>query len=373
LTSLLRSLLTDAERRYSETLDQWLALEPELPKEAATYAAGVRTRLLERGLNHARRLLADPDLEHPQLAKQFFIEYKRLAELVQLVEENSFLALKRFNLDDRFASALLARICQECGITGDAPLCSATSAQYYFTHLFLNVVFVPCTETTRLLGLSDLFHELGHLQAARHKTVLVDPLLGLVDSEFDDIVRQARQNSWPDPLIRTLESARDRWRGSWLIEFVSDMVATYWVGPAYAWSNVRLCGAMSPDLYGDQNSHPADSARAHGIGVILRRLAFNTEADEIDRQWLELIQLAGDTEPATYKLSYPQHLIDRFAQATVAACRTLGLVPYGNPIASNRTVAALLNEAWTRFRNDPAGYPAWEHAEFDALRQQVGI
>jgi hypothetical protein len=348
-------------------------LESGLPKEATAYASGLRTRLVERGLNHVRRLLLDPDLEHPSLAKQFFIEYKRLAELIQLVEENSLLALKRFNLDDRFASALLARICQESGVSGETPLCSTTSPQYYFTLPLLNVVFVPCTETSRLLGLADLFHELGHLVAARHRHALVDSLLGLVDSELDELVRQARQSSWPDALIKALGSARDRWRGPWLVEVVSDLVATYLAGPAYGWSNIRLCGAMSPDLFGDQSSHPADSARAYGIGALLRRLGFDIEADAIDQQWRELVDLAGDTEPPTFRLSYPQQLIEKLAQASVDTCGALGLVPYGKLSTGSQTVAALLNEAWTRFRDDPAAYPTWEHRELGILRQQFGI
>jgi hypothetical protein len=70
-------------------------------------------------------LLRDPGIQHPQFAKNYYYDYKRLAELVQAMEEGPVLALGRFSTEDRMVTMLVQRICDEAGYPFDKPLCSA--------------------------------------------------------------------------------------------------------------------------------------------------------------------------------------------------------------------------------------------------------
>jgi len=152
------------------------------------------------------------------------------------------------------------------------------------------------------------------------------------------------------------------------------MLAAYWAGPAYGEANIRLCGAMSPDLFAEQESHPADNARAQAIGIVLTELGFHNEAEAIEQEWQELVELAGDNEPSTYQLTYPTKLLTALAVETVSACRSMSLLPHAkDPAANPGTVSGMLNDAWSEFALNPSRYPDWERGKLERLRREFGI
>jgi hypothetical protein len=366
--SLLHRLLIDLQRRCSDTLDTWNKVEPTLEPEAKRYAEAIRQNLLERAGAHVDRLLKDPDLGDPQFARSFYIDYKRVVELIQQIEEGSLLAICRYRAEDRFATLLVDQIATEIGYPKPAPLCSATSTQYFFAHTGLDLIFVPCAEPYRLLGLSDLYHELAHFLLYRSSAQFLLPIEAEIDLYFDQAVRDARQKGWVQTLIDELEAYRKSWKRDWMIEFGADMVAAYCAGPAYGWANVRLCSNVSADLFAGAPSHPADAARASGIDAVLRRIGCSTEAAEIEGEWKELLGLTAQAKPQGFDLAYPQPLLDKLADSVVGACTNVGLKPYPQKPTSGIDVTCTLNDAWKEFRTKPANFAAWEHRTVTQLK-----
>jgi len=357
--SLLHRLLIDLQRRCSEVLDMWKAVEPTLPPEAKQYAETIRQKLLERAAAHVDRLLRDPDLTDPGFARSFYIDYKRIVELIQQLEEGSLLAICHYRKEDRFASLLVDQITTEIGYPKPAPLCSATSTQYFFAHTGLDLIFLPCAEPYRLLGLSDLYHELAHFLLFRFSSQFLDPVEVEIDLYFDQAVKDARQKGWVQTLIDELEAYRKGWKRDWMIEFGADMVAAYCAGPAYGWANVRLCSNVSDDLFAGDSTHPADAARASGIDVVLRRIGCTNDATEIETEWSELLGLTAQAKPQGFDLAYPQPLLDKLADCIVAACKSVGLKPYAQ-LTGGIDVTGLLNDAWKEFRTKPSSFAVWE-------------
>jgi hypothetical protein len=366
--SLLHRLLIDLQRRCSEALDIWRKVEPTLEPEAKQYAERIRQRLLERAALHVERLLNDPDLTDPQFARSFYIDYKRVVELIQQIEEGSLLAICRYRAEDRFASLLVDQIATEIGYPKPAPLCSATSTQYFFAHTGLDLIFVPCAEPYRLLSLSDLYHELAHFLLFRFSAQFLAPVEAAIDVYFDQAVKDARQKGWVQSLIDELEAHRKSWKRDWRIEFGADMVAAYCAGPAYGWANVRLCSNVSADLFAGASTHPADAARASGIEIVLRRINCVNDAAEIDTEWKELVALTSQAKPQGFDLTYPQALLEKLADCIVAACQTVGLKPYDQSAVSGVNVTGLLNQAWREFRSKANGFTAWEQNAISQLK-----
>ena len=161
MASLLHNLLLDLRRRGRCVLKELAALEDILPVEFNAHRREVAERLT-RALGVVDRMLSDPDLADPLLEPNFFIDFKRLSELILNVEDSSLLILKRCSPEDRFLSALLQQICREVGYKDSPPLCSALSFQYFQALMGMDIIMTPQNQASELLALPDLYHELAH-------------------------------------------------------------------------------------------------------------------------------------------------------------------------------------------------------------------
>ena len=112
MASLLHSLLLDLKRRGQFVLKELGALETTLPGNFETHRTEAAERI-KRAIGMVEHMLIDPDLANPHLEPNFFIDFKRLSELILNIEDSSLLILKRCSPEDRFLSALLKQICEE--------------------------------------------------------------------------------------------------------------------------------------------------------------------------------------------------------------------------------------------------------------------
>jgi hypothetical protein len=373
MASLLHHLLHDVAQRCSYLTSELDRVKAGLPPEARTYRDKMAARL-QRAAQHVARLLNDPGIQHPQFAKNYHYDYKRLAELVQAMEEGPVLALGRFSAEDRMVTMAVHRICEETGYPYDKPLCSAMSAQYYWALIGMDLIFVPCSEPLHLLGLADLYHELAHFVLYRRSSSLIVPSEQIVDEYFDQAVRDGRQNGWPQRSVEALDEYRGRWKRSWYLEFASDILATYWAGPAYGWANIRLCTNMSSELFSIDAEHPADDARAKAIEMMLRRMHWDVEAGRINTRWNELLALTGQTAPQEYTLAYPPKLMDELADFLFAEYQRIGLTTWSqHATATGIQVTKLLNDAWDEFESRPETFATFERQNVQALRRAFGL
>lgn len=359
MQSLVYSLLYDLRQRCSYLLAELAQLEPKLPSEAQQYFRWLHAEVNQRQ-QEIELVLADPDLMHPRLAKQYHSAYKGMAQRLAIIEEKSFQALRHFDGGSQFLTRLVAKICAEGGYPADAPLCSTLSTGYYWAIPWANLIFASPSEATHLLALPDIYHELGHFILDRFRKDFVLQLLRLIDAHFQKLITAYRLKNWPVQSLAQLDDCRLRWMSSWHVEFACDVIAVYWVGPAFGWTNIRVCANISDKIFEGSSGHPADDARAKLIEETLRYLGLGAAADELAAAWREFIRASGQVPPQEYQLLYPPELIKQVAELTAQTCRQMGLIPHEPVASADANVAALMNSAWSSFRNNPETFAADE-------------
>lgn len=363
MATLLTELLHDAVQRADDIVHSLEAIESRGSKEVDAY----RDKM--KGLaTHARKLinglLSDPDIDDANYATNYFREYCHFARLLRGLEDLPLLVLKRFTDSDQIATDVMSAICSESGYPYSAPICSAISSQYFWTMPDMDLVFIPCLEPDHVLGLPDIYHELGHILLFREETRLVYPAYSIVDDYYDRLKDEGTRLNWPAASLEQVEEYQHNWRSSWLLEFASDLIATYLVGPSFGWCNIRTATNLGGELFVGTDSHPADDARAKAIGMMLAEIEFGESRKRIQQRWDELVKLAVESPSPRYELAYPDELLSKLTRFYRTECENLGLSQFATD-AKDKPVRNMIHDCWTQFRNNPETYGAFERALLD--------
>ncbi len=369
MATLLRELFHDVTRRASEIASELSKMQGSIPAEVEAYRSSMEQRA-SAAATLASGMAVDPDLDNPNFAVNFFRDYKDVARLVQGLEHLPLLVLRRFDEQDRRITQIVGKICDEIDYPYDAPICSSLSSQYYWTVAGMDLIFVPCLEPDHLLGLPDIYHELGHIILYLEERAFVFPALSIVDRHFDKLVADGVRGNWPRQSIDQLEEFRHRWRLSWLLEFGADLIATYTSGPVFGWCNIRTSTNLGGELFGGNETHPADDARATTIGLMLERMGEHDAADRIRVRWSELVSLSGESLPPRYDVAYPVALQQELVDFIYLDCERLGLRRWGARDAATN-VGGAVDEAWETFRNHPANFGDHERRGLATLTAHV--
>jgi hypothetical protein len=333
--------------------------------------------MVERIRRDAAQLLADPSLGEPALRRNHLHLYKRWQELALLVESYPLPFIERYAEPDQWLTRLCRRLAEHVRWPALTPLVAALSNQYYWTMPDFNLICAPATEGTTLLGLPDLCHELGHILLVHHETTLTGDFVRELAAYIEHEQRRVAAQQRPPEYRRLYNLLFAQWHDAWLREFVSDMIATYLVGPAFGWQHVRLCAGRSQDAYhpalGETAEHPANEARLRGVLAALELMGWQEVGARIGALWQDYLDVSGETRPADYAVCYPQTLIASLAQRTVGGCRALGLRGFGPDLDPLKTgdIPALLDEAWKRFLIAPECYADWERRQLGILEQDL--
>jgi hypothetical protein len=351
-------------------LQELAVLENDLPVDFNAHRVKVVQRLT-RALTLVDDLLVDPDLADPLLEPNFFMDFKRLSELILNVEDSSLLILKRCSQEDRFLSALLQQICREVGYKDPAPLCGALSFQYFQALMGMDIIMTPQTQASELLALPDLYHELAHFVLFRRRADFEVPLLGLIHKFFADAIRKGKQQGLPKASLEIIRDNHVLWTGSWHVEFACDMVATYWCGPAYGLANLRL-SATRGDPYQDSTTHPADDARRAGIECVLKLAGEAKAASETDNLWHDLKRLSPSVQPPGYAKRYSTRLLERLAECIYEACTKAGFRRFADQQRQEDAfVSRAVSDAWKAFQHDAGVFPTFESSAIEKLKSQL--
>jgi hypothetical protein len=358
---------------------------------------------LERVRRSASQLASSPDLGSQALLPIYVRQYKRLYEEVSLVEAYLIPFVERYNQQDRLLTGACRLLAEQVGWPLKAPLVGSFSSDYYWTVADFNVICVPAAEDSSLLGLSDLSHEMGHILMLHYEQKLagdfVQEVARYVQQAQTNVVNQQRSPEYLGLYDKLLAS----WGDEWLQEFACDMIATYLVGPAYAWQHIRLSTGSHSEIYhpalGEAGGHPADEARLRGIIAVLERMGLTGKAQEVKALWDSYLMVNAQVPTTDYDACYPQHLIDSLADRVIAGCRAIGLHSFndhdtvpasstggdatsadqdgtglGGSVAHPAELAnlpRLLNEAWEVFLATPDTYHDWEHRQLASLWQRL--
>ena len=373
MTSLLYDLLVDLKRRTEYVLEQLGTLATGVSPAFQLHHA-TTTKQVERARTAIEDLLADPDLGTPLLEPNFFIVFKRLSELILNVEDSTLLILSRCSADDQLLSSMLQRMCLEVRYTDPPPLCAALSFQYFQALVGMDIIMTPQTQAYEFLAVPDLYHELAHFVVFRQRDPFVVTALGVIHGHFANALRKARQRGLPQATLDAIEDSHDLWAGDWQVEFLCDMIATFWCGPAYGWADLRL-SATRGDPYEEGSTHPADDARRIGISCMLNLIGESSAAQQIDAKWDELKRLSSSIEPAGYGRRYPTLMLDKLAAEIHQLCVDSGFQSFSEQAkqyGQAATVSGIVNAAWNAFVTDTAKFLQSEKSALQQLHQLVG-
>lgn len=377
MEGFLRGLLHTLEQRCAVLGGRCSAVASEIDVRDHALQA---YRALERLRRQVGHLLNDPSLGSPLLLSNHLQAYRRWSEEVSQIEGYLLPFIERFDETDRQLTRLCQRLAQQVRWPIDAPLVSAFSSQYYWTVPPFNVIAVPAGETSTLLGLPDLCHEMGHvLLVAYEKEFLTDfpdEIARYIRREKRRVDTERRAPEYK-PLYDALLTA---WVDQWIWEFLADMIATHLVGLPFGWQHVRLCaGQLGATAYAPTLGevagfqHPANEARMRGVRAVLDMHGATVESTSLQNMWEAYVALSGDTQPAEYDVCYPQSLITGLARRAVEACNTLGVRRFDEPSGSHFDIPLLLRQAWDEFHHDPAGYSGWERTQIESLWSALGF
>lgn len=368
MATLLTELLHDATQRADDIVDSLDAIATGGP-EVEAYSLKMK-RLATQAREFVARLLRDPDIDDPNYAGNYFRDYCHVTRLLREIEYFSLLVLKRFNESDQRATDLVKAICAESGYPYPAPLCSAISSQYFWTIPDMDLVFMPCLEPDHVLSLPDIYHELGHFLLFRDEKRLIQPTQLIVDQHYERMVENGKRLNWPDASLELLQQYHHSWRGSWLLEFASDLIATYLIGPSFGWCNIRVATNLGGELFLGTDSHPADDARATAIGMMLTEIGFDDTRKSIQKRWNELVSLAMESPPPRYDLAYPEDLLRSLTQFFRKECEDIGLSRFKTD-ATDRPVSKMIHDCWTQFRTDPESYVKFERSQLEEVASSI--
>lgn len=373
MQGILRNLLQELHQRCI-VVKELVANGTFLPP-ADTYARGlyVQVETLRRDVE---RLLQDPALGTPALITQQFQVYTRLAETFQAIEAYPLPVVQRFNMDDQRMTALCAVMLRQSNVPLPPPLVVAFSTNYYWTTPSFNLIFASALESNSLLGLPDLYHEVAHFLIEIHWLLFVAAFFQELDDYITQEKRRALMAVRPGG-VAPYDMMQVQWQDYWVIEFIADMIATYLIGEAYAWQNLRLCSRTSDTVFvpalGQQGTHPADDARMKAITLMLEEIGEGNAAQAVRQKWQVYITALGDApvSPGDYALCYPDVLMMFLVQKVRVACEQLGLrkASERNAVQEPLALASLIHEAWVQFLTDSVAYVSWEQQRMRDLQQ----
>lgn len=321
----------------------------------------------------------EPAYRNPANIRQKVLLYKQLVDKLSMLENVVVAALARSHNDDAYVNQLVRAICREVDYPIRRPVASCLSRTYYHIYSEYGLMCMPLLESDFLLHIADIYHELCHplLQLDNPKLETFQKNLGMFNAiakrHFTDQVSHYERNTSRQDMIDMQYVWRGCWIMKWSIEFYCDLFGLYTLGPAYAWSNLHLCVKNSNDVYDvphfEITSHPPDEARMQALFHGLNLLGYADDCRQIEAKWDEFKSTMQFTKQAEYDHAVPDLLLEQIAVSAYEAVKTLGCrlaLPGGQG-----PIAAMLNEAWTVFWQNPADFPEWEQQTVNEFKVKI--
>lgn len=342
-----------------------------LPAELNFHLNSVVTEL-ERLEYDIKKLIDDPNFGDSFLLKNQINSYRRCAEELSILETSKITLLYHFNEKDYYFYKFAKLFCENIRYSGEPPLVSAHSSDYFSALPTDNIINIPLCEDNFLLAIPDFVHELGHLFYDCNENDILKPftkkLRQYIKEQRDNLKNKAASKSYNN-YFKLLEQT---WLQEYVVEFSCDIFATYLVGSAYGWSHLRLVLQCETEIYqpsfGEEGTHPADEARMRGILITLKELGETGQIEKISQQWEEFKSIMVSSPDGEYDFCYPDDILHTLSQQVIAVCKKIGLIPYHQQENSNENLPSLMQKAWQQFHDNPTDYVEWEAQAVEKLK-----
>lgn len=310
-------------------------------------------------------LITSGDLDLKDLAKNNIIRYNTFHERLLKIELFRFLVIINYKKPEEYFKKKINRIYKEINCLQKPPIVTtiSNSENYYWALPSYDIIAVPEGEEKNLLNLPDLFHEMGHLIYNQYEDYLKG---GIEISIADYYARESERVLYEQRPVSLISFYREKqawWKSTWVMEFTCDMIATYLVGPAYAWTNLKLTTLSSGKnrVFQDSASHPSDEARMRAIVCMLRKTRQINEVQRIEDSWNAFLAATNNPKPANYNYIFPDHLIDELADFVFNGCKAIDLRTYSDQMAQfELPITKMLNVAWDIMFTNPVQFKTWE-------------
>jgi len=374
MNSLMKSLYVDLHNRLKKMIDILEARNMQSPaasdfkKQTIVTLSEIKGKInitIESGILEETYFIPNL-LTKFGILKQMFIE----VELFQYLP-----ILKYDERAEGYFQKIIQEIYREIKTAQKAPLvCTiSNSDSYYWVYSNSKVIALPQGEENHLLNLSDLYHEIGHLLFEPYDSIITDPFSKEMKQYYQNIKKglKAKEKLAVNKIIRSTE---EHWMNSWIEEISCDLIATYLVGTAYAWSNMKITVPESGTnkMYSSHNSfqqHPPHETRMRCILAMLHKTNFNVDLVEINKTWEDLLKNSHRSKHKTYDLMFPDELINLLTTIVFGVCQDDLLLSYPQQLEKNTApISKIINDAWKMILRDPINYSAWEFNQIENLQ-----
>lgn len=333
-------------------------------------------RMLEDFCGDIEKLIHSGDLDVESLAPNNIIKYNTFHETLLKIELFRFLVIVNYDAPEEYFKKKVQRIYAEIDCFQKTPIVTtiSNSENYYWALPAYDIIAVPSGEEKNLLNLPDLFHEMGHLIFNQYERYLKGNIDKQVSDFFKAEITLVLLEQRPKSLVKFFTEKREFWLGSWVMEFTCDFIATYLVGPAYGWTNLKLttlsCGKSS--IFQDYASHPSDESRMRAIFYMLEKTGHSSDVKSLQLSWQKFLGATKNVKPHNYAYIFPQQMIESLGDAVLTGCKAIGLKSYSDQVRDHkRPVSLLLNEAWATIMRSPNGFLKWESDTIQELKQSL--
>lgn len=370
MISFVKGIIYDQSNKTDKLLSNLATFQK--PAELDTIFFDRTVELLEQLRQEINALIVSGDLDIPSLGSNNIIKYNTFHERLLTIEVFRYLIIINFGDADIYFKRKIQRIYDEIHSMNTPPIITtiSNSESYYWALPSHDIIAVPTGEEKSLLNLPDLYHEMGHLIFNQSAIYLKQNIDQLIDDFYrNEIQRVLNEGRDPD-LVPFFWEKRSYWLNSWVMEFVCDMIATYLVGPAYAWTNLKLTTLSSAldRVYEDSPSHPSDESRMRAVFYMLDKMGQHSELVGIKASWENFLIATNNPQPNNYDYIFPQELIEALANFVFDGCKALDLQVYNDQVKEfGNPISKILNDAWDKSFNDPSGFMEWEKEQIDRI------
>lgn len=343
---------SDLERKNKESIvepkfyDETIVMLSNLEKEVESYLKSPYIDIDTFGLNN-------------------IVKYNTFYERLQCIELFRFLVILHYGEPEIRFKGRISKIYNEINCLQSPPLITtiSNSENYYWAYPGYDVIAVPYGEDNHLLNLPDLYHEIAHLIFRQYATFFLKDINIFITNFYEDLKQQVIDNHLDKNLIIYYNKWCENWLKNWLEEYCCDMIATFLVGPAFAWSNIKMATLSSSQerVYAVSNSHPSDESRMQGVFSMLNKMGYGNDSINIQRSWAKFLKIIQNPIPKYYKFIFPEEIIKRLCLNVYSACILIDLRNYSDQISLYKNpTSKILNDAWCELFAKPESFVDWE-------------
>ena len=374
MNEFMKSLYVDLHNRLEKMISHLKTLSMESPVASEYKMTAVIA------LNKLKKKIAEVVnsgmLEEDLFARNLMIKFDSLHNEFIEIELFLYLPISKYdNKAEGYFEKVIQRIYTEIDSRQSVPFIStiSNSDAYYWAYSKYTMIALPQGEEKYLLNLSDLYHEIGHLLFVQYEPFLVDDHLSAVKTHYNEKIRKADGRKKQTQFKKSLRDAIEYWDHSWSEELACDLIATYLVGPAYAWSHMKICALSGGvnEIYSRKNvfrEHPPDEARMRAILLMLDLLGYTNESLAIKETWEQFLTKTRNSRSEYYDEIFTTEMLESITKNVYEGCKNITLQSYPDQRANNtRAVSLIINEAWAKMKEDPENFHLWESGQIQNL------